>query len=186
MNILTNIITYFAKFPARAGVLNNFASSTEKYPGYQALKTAIQNLPSPLLPEIEEMVFSTSEMVLSVKLKNTNGFFLLLEYGAVNTDTENRAGARESNISLALTVGYPYKNGNIDTIEEALIMDKCLALVSAIVNQMIEDNDSDTEPICHLGHFIEGSFKIAPIEPMLLYNNMGFTATFSNNVTVLS
>ena len=104
MNILTNIITYFAKFPARAGVLNNFASSTEKYPGYQALKTAIQNLPSPLLPEIEEMVFSTSEMVLSVKLKNTNGFFLLLEYGAVNTDTENRAGARESNISLAVSV----------------------------------------------------------------------------------
>lgn len=182
MNLLTDIITYFAKFPAREGVLNLFASSADKVSGYLALKTAITNLPSPLLPDIKQMVFSTSEIVLADKLRNMNGFFLLLEYGAVQTGSENRAGSRESAINLAVTVGHPHKANNTDSFEESLIMDQCLTLLQSIIAQMIADNE---EGICHIGHFIEGSFKTAPIEPAMLYNNMGWVVNFPKNVNLL-
>ena len=182
MNIITDIITYFAKFPAREGVLNLFASSTDKTTGYQALKTTITNLPAPLLPSITQMVFSTSEAVLADKLRNMKGFFLLLEYGAVQTASENNAGSRESAINLAVTVGYPHVATNSDVFEESLIMDQCLTLVNTIVQQMITDNE---EGVCHMGHFIEGSFKTSPVEPVMLYGNMGFVVNFTKNVNYL-
>jgi len=180
MNILTNIITYFAKFPARAGVLNNFASSTEKYPGYQALKTAIQNLPSPLLPEIEEMVFSTSEIAIADKLRNMNGFFILFEYGAL-TGSKGYAGGRGFEINLAITVGHPLKQGNNDIMIESLLMDKCLSLIAQILQQMEADNDGR----CYPSRLLEGSINIAPAEPTLLYNNLGWVVSFKNNETLI-
>jgi hypothetical protein len=179
MNLLTDLITYFAKFPAKEGVLNNFASKTDKFTGYSAFKATIEALPDPLLPEIEDLVFSTSEIALSNKLRNTNGFFMLIEYGTLSTGAANTAGGRDSNISLSLTIGHPYRETNTDAMEETLIMDKCLDLLTSIIDQMDEDNPD----ICNLKQFLPDSYTISPAEPALLYNNLGWTLNFKKNET---
>jgi len=180
MTTITDIITYFAKFPLRNGVLNNFHTSGDPIDGYDELKAAITALPSALLPDITEYVFSTDETVLADKLRNMNGYFLLLEYGAIKGE-KGMAGGRSYAISLAVTVGHPSDKKNTDIMAESLMMDKCLSLLMAIVARMEDDNFE----LCGNSRFMDGSLNISPAEPTLLYNNMGWVASFSKNENMM-
>jgi hypothetical protein len=58
-------------------------------------------------------------------------------------------------------------------------MDKCLDLLTSIIDQMDEDNPD----ICNLKQFLPDSYTISPAEPALLYNNLGWTLNFKKNET---
>lgn len=180
MSILTDIITYFAQFPDREGVLRNFSSTKELVPGYGSLKQTIEALPAPLIPDLKEYVFSTNELVLANILKNMKGFFLLLEYGAIDGSPKGNYQTRDFGFNLAITVGHNYNQHNTDSMAESLLMDQCLNYLIDIKKQMAQDNFD----LCGNDDFMEGSLNLTPVEPALMYNNLGWTLSFKKNENI--
>jgi hypothetical protein len=181
MTLITDIIKYFAKFPDKAGVLKNFSRTTEMYSGYDSLRQYITDLPAGLLPDIKDFIFSTDETVVVERIRVIKSYFMLLEYGNIGTSSPDKAKTRETGINLAITIGYPHNGKNQDIVEESLIMDSCLDMIIIVANKMIEDN----KELCPNLHYAQATINISPVEPVLLYQNMGWTLSFQKQHNTL-
>jgi hypothetical protein len=182
MTLITDIIKYFAKFPDKAGVLKNFSRSSGTISGYDALMAEINLLPDvSLIPDIKDYIFSTDETVVVERIRNIKSYFMLLEYGNIGTSSPDKAKTRETGINLAITIGYPHNDKNQDIIEESLIMDSCLDMIITVANKMIEGN----KELCPNLHYAQATINISPVEPMLLYQNMGWTLSFQKQHNTL-
>lgn len=172
--MISNIITYFAKYPLRDGVLKNFSRKTPSGDAeYDSVRSEITALPPALLPGIKDYVFSTNIDVLGEKIRNIKDYFLLVEYGTIQVGRPSDAGNRESELALAITVGCPYNKAATDIIDETIIMDTCLNYLVQIARQMIEDNDTT----CPFLQWVKGSINIQPVEPVLFFGCLGWTMT---------
>lgn len=168
--VMTDIIKYFGKFPDRDGVLKNFVRTTEKYSGYDDIKTYFTGLGDPLLPEIKDFVFGTDEKVISKRLSNIGSFFLFVEFGQIGTSSPDSWQNRDTEIMLAITLAHPFNESNRDSIEEILLSDACLDLLLRLKDLMITD-DQDT---CFITRLLESEITIDPIEPAFFFNNIGY------------
>lgn len=172
--MISNIIVYFAKYPHRDGVLKNFARQNPSGKAeYDALRAEIEALPPALLPGIKDYVVSTNIEVLAEKIRDVKDYFLLVEYGAVQSSRPQKAANRESEFTLAVAVGKPYSKSDTDTMEESLIMDTCLGYLVQIARQMTDDNNNT----CPYLQWIEGSITIQPVEPILMFGCLGWQMT---------
>ena len=179
---ITDVIKYFAKFPARAGVLKNFARAAGTIDGYADLKNYITALPSPLMPEITELVFSTDEKAVGDRIRNIDNYFMYIEYGPITGEHPDRVRLRRVSFGLAVYVCYHANARNLDSMEEALIMDNCLQKVFDIAAQMITDDNL----ICPHTRFAESVLNFSPVEPLLMYQSIGWGVTFkkANNLVL--
>lgn len=179
---ITEIIKYFARFPQTAGVLKNFTRLGSKIDGYSELQNYISALPAPLMPELTDLVFSTDEKAVGERIRNIDNYFMYIEYGPITADAPDRVRLRRMSFNLAVYVCYHANNRNLDTMEEALIMDKCLQHTFALAAQMITDDNL----ICPHTRFAESVLNFSPVEPMLMYQSIGWGLTFkkSNNVVL--
>jgi hypothetical protein len=177
MYIILDLIKYFAKFPDRTGILKTFSRSAEKLIGYTELKTYIEALGDPLVPEIKDFVVSSNEEVISTRIRNISSFFMLLEYAGLQSSPPNRAYIRDSVINLSVIVAYPGNKPGLDIIEEQIIMDQALEMITTIALQMDEDN----KEMCSVRRFMPGSVNISPVEPAMLYGCVGWALTFSKS-----
>lgn len=175
-------IKYFAKFPDKAGVLENFKRTASGFDGYTELRNYINSLPDPLMPEIKDFVVGMNEEDVAKRIRSIDNYFIFLEYGPITATAPDRVRLRSVSFNLAINVCYHWNGRNIDSMEEAIIMDTCLAKAFAIAKQMIED---DALP-CAETRYAEASINLAPIEPAFLYQSIGWSLSFKKtNKTML-
>lgn len=175
MEIL-DVIKYFAKFPDRAGVLENFrrsAGSTE----YNELKQYITDLPDPLMPLLKDFVVSIQEEEVAERIKSIDDYFLFLEYGPMIAGAPDIVRLRPIDFSLSVHICYHGNQRNMDWMEEAIVMDNCLAMAFQMAKQMIADD----KLICPQNRFVESSINFAPIEPAFLYQSIGWSVSFKKS-----
>lgn len=173
MKSLIDVVTYFAKFPAREAVMENFKATTDLTTGYQSLKTTLQNLPAPVIPAISTFLVSSSEEVIQTRLKNMKGFFLMLEYGNLEYN-ESQRDHRTGNFSLSLTIGHSFSKANSDMMHEGLLMQQCLDYLMLIAETM----ENDQFELCSQQQLMEGVINISPADPIMLYSNVGWVMSF--------
>lgn len=176
---IIEVIKYFAKFPDKLGVLENFKTVSAD-PKYTGLKNHITALPDPLLPEIKDFVIGADETKVSERIRNIENYFLFLEYGPINANPPDKVRIRDIRFNLAVHVCYHSNRRNTDPMEEAVIMDNCLEKAFFIAKQMIAD---DNLIIPH-ARFVESAISFAPVEPAFLYQSIGWSLSFkkSNNL----
>jgi len=178
MSPLLDILKYFAKFPNKAAVLENFTQANNPIIGYTELKDYIESLPDPLMPELTGFHFSSDEKTIREKLGGIQDYFMLLEYGPIAITPPDTIGSRDQDWSLSVIFGYPQNKAGDDVISESIIMDKLYDLAFRLKNQMILDNKA----ICPLKRFAQSSINIMPAEPFHFYNNLGVIISFTKNI----
>lgn len=183
MNSLLDLLKYFAKYPDKAAVLENFArvKSAGSIVGYSDLKAAIEALPDvSVMPNIKSFVFSSDEQKVDDKLRSIEGYFMLLEYGPISISPPNTSRTRDREWSLAVTFGFPQDSSGNDLMSEALIMDQLYKYAFQLQSQLEADNI--TLELCEATRFAESSINILAVEPALLYQNYGVVVSFTKNI----
>ncbi len=178
-NFVVEILKYFAKYPAKNGVLKCFTRSNEKLSGYNTLRTYMNALPSPgLFPEIETFIFTTDSTKLENYVRNAKGYIMLIEFGQLVGSAPDSMKSVDIDWYFAVTIARAADPANTDAIEEAIISSTSLDLCVNILKQMRLD---DVE-ICHKRQNLESDVILSPVEPAMLLNNVGWTFTFKKNL----
>lgn len=173
--LITDIFTYFAKFPDKASVLKNFKSGS-KEANYLALKATIEALPAEsLIPEIKEFIFGMNEDELHTRIKNMEDLFLFVEYGQVNLIRDEKNDITNSQIALAVNVATKFNWDNKDTVEESLLLNKTLNYLVKIINQIKADDETND---CPLSRYFNNPSAIMQIEPKSFHNKLGWNIMF--------
>ena len=58
--MILNLLKYFARYPQKEGVASMFSNGASQFPQYSTLLEYVKNLPDPLMPELENLVFGQS------------------------------------------------------------------------------------------------------------------------------
>jgi len=181
MEIL-DVIKYFSKFPASAGVLKNFKRSGSSIEGYSDLYNYVSSLTNPLMPEITELIVSSNEKEVMDRIRNIDNYFMFIEYGQLQGAFPDRVRIRKVSFNLAVYICYHDNSRGIDSMEEAVIMDSCLQKLFTLASFMIADDNE----ICPHTRFAESVLNFSPVEPVAMYGAIGWGLTFkkANNLVL--
>jgi hypothetical protein len=172
------IIKYFAKYPLKAGVIKNFARNDNVIPGYTDLLNYCTALdPHSLIPDLADYVVSTDESELSAKIKNIDGYFLMVEVGGINGGAKNNVKVRDSQFTIQLTIGHHKDMRSLDDMAAALISDKCLTLT----DQLLTFLETDDRNLCASKRWLDNPIQLDPIAPFLLFQSIGWQLTLTRN-----
>ena len=58
--MILDLLKYFARFPKKEGVISMFANGSSDFVQYAELIGYVRNLPEPVMPGIENLVFGQS------------------------------------------------------------------------------------------------------------------------------
>lgn len=176
MNVITDAFKYFAKFPAKAGVMENFNKSESPYfDNYTTLKSEIDALdPHSQVPEIGDYVFGVDEESVKKRIEQINGIYLFVDYGNITTRREEPALVETADFLLAITVAMPMKPEQLDAFESVLISEQTLQHIVTIKNTMKEDSKNKT-----FTHQLTFPAEITPWYAREMANSHGWTMVFS-------
>lgn len=175
--MILDLVKYFAKFPHRDAVLKHFDRDTQKYSGYNALKSDITALPAALLTEITGFVTGTNDEWLYNQLSGFDSYWMLLEFGRMPM-RKNNNGVRIGTMDVHLTIGFPVSGLNIDMYEEAIIHQHTLDLMNQVIAQMRTDDSEN----CYFGRLLEENYELSPIEPVVMAGSVGWSAGFKRKI----
>lgn len=171
--MILDLITYFAKFPAREAVTKHFNRDTEKYTGYDSLKSTLQEQDGELLPQITGFFAGMNDEWLIENIRNSDGYWMMVEYGNMPV-RKNKNYVIEGELSVQLTIGYHTASSNIDMFEELIIANEALDMINSVIETMRND---DAEG-CLFGRVLEKEYTLTPLEPNVMDGSMGWFATF--------
>jgi hypothetical protein len=180
--MLSNILKFFARFPAISAMEGMFSADDAPVPGHTELYNDIKNACQQLIPDIKKFIFSQREEAIRAIVDKTDGYLMMVEYGPIRVSAPNAVGVRESGFGLSIIVAHHLFARKYDTASEALVMDQCLEYLKQIFEEM-KRADAD-ENSCPLTNWTRGSVDFAPIEPQALYQAIGWnlTITYSSNL----
>lgn len=180
--MLTDILKFFARFPAKTAIESMFSANDSGISDYAALKTDIIAEADELISDIKKFIFSQNENTIREIVDKTDGYLMMVEYGPIRTSSPNAVGVRESGFGLSVIVAHHLFTRKYDTAAEILVMDQCLTFLKQVFTEMKRvDDDEDT---CHLVNWTRGNVDFSPIEPQALYQAVGWnmTITYSSNL----
>ena len=123
---------------------------------------------------------SINESFVSSRIKNAKDFILFVEYGKISYTPDDFRGANEH---IALTVAHPIPENNTDNLNELLIMNECLNIITDIIDTMhAEQNELD---FCAGEELISYPADLSVVDPSVFYGCAGWTAMFKNSKTIL-
>lgn len=182
MTSILDIIKYLAKFPSKTGTLKNFSRTTEKVTGYNDLKDYMTNLStSGLISGLDDYVWGTDEKIVVERIRNLKNYFMFVEYGKIDVSANDKNRIRDYGFNIGITIAHPFNDNNRDTAEELLVSQQCLTMLQ----NMVETIEADDLNKCTPTRLLEGSYIIAPVEPMLFYQNIGWVLSFNINQPVV-
>jgi len=180
--ILSNILKFFARFPAITAMEGMFSADAPEVPGHTELYADVKAACLQLIPAIQKFIFSQSEDAIRAIVDKTDGYLMMVEYGPIRVSSPNAVGVRESGFGLSVIVAHHLASRKYDTASEALIMDQCLEYLKQIFDEMKRvDADEDS---CPLTNWTRNNADFAPIEPQALYQAIGWnlSITYSSNL----
>ena len=182
--MIIDLIKYFAKFPAKEGVLDMFRNQASPMPEYAQLLTYINALPdTSVLPGLEKMVVATSLEAVKQFVSSFVGVdkFLMLDYGEI-TSTPSQKDSLNDTMAFAITVAMHYSD-NADIMEQAIASAVTLDLANRLRAHMMADSESK-----ELGSFVDniisGQHTLVPFEGKEI-QSIGWTLAFRLNATDL-
>ncbi|MDR0681761.1 MAG: hypothetical protein LBG15_07940 [Dysgonamonadaceae bacterium] len=182
-DLIIKLFRYFSRF-VPVPVLQEVMIQPEgsRYPGYSEIESEIlsSSEDSARIPDIEKFVLSINENFLSERVKNAKSYILYVEYGNITADFQKANGVKQT---LGITVAHNFNDANHDNLNEVLLMDRCLNLLTTILRQMIVDQKQ--LDFCSSIDLITMPVEILPVDPISFYGCGGWAAMFKNATTVL-
>ncbi|MFW5621628.1 MAG: hypothetical protein ACOCM1_01150 [Segatella copri] len=143
--MLLDLFTYFAKFPASAGVTKGIAtkgeSSMEEYATVLSMLGNMQEKEKELVPEIENYVYGQSFDELKQRIDKLTGSFLFVDYGEVDMQSDGRRSF-ECTQRIAVTVAMKLPNTS-DMLERIIANDRTLQMLSKIHARIMADAERE-------------------------------------------
>ena len=143
--MLLDLFTYFAKFPASAGVTRGIAtkgeSSMEEYATVLSMLGNMQEKEKELVPEIENYVYGQSFDELKQRIDKLTGSFLFVDYGEVDMQSDGRRSF-ECTQRIAVTVAMKLPNTS-DMLERIIANDRTLQMLSKIHARIMADAERE-------------------------------------------
>lgn len=174
MSLINDMITYFAQFPLKAGVLKNFNRKVSELPEYEALKTQLTNLdPHSLLPDIKDFVIGVNEGVVAKTIGDIKDIYLFVDYGSIDVDRDDLY-RENGTFNIAVTVAVPYFKNELDCMEDMILAERTLKLMQDIRNKMIADQKQQ----CPYVKNISFPHEITPWYSREFHNSTGWTMVF--------
>lgn len=173
--LILDIYSYFAKFPDNPGVLRNFTKNESEFDEYLILKNKVETLPkTSLIPEISDFMMGVNDENIRDRLKTTRGYFLFVDYGNILIN-ESSSEIIESSVMLTIGVARYYTGRKFDFVEENIIMNKALRLLTDVLRIM----QSDNAETCAFRQYLTFPVEITPLEPLKFYQCAGWGAIFN-------
>ena len=136
--MIKEIFKYFAKFPAKSGVLA-MANVGSQSPDYKALISDLQStLPEQsILPSVAHYLYVQSFEELQDRLPHLPGTFLMVDYGEITMTTDGRRSVRGT-MRLAVTIATRLDQ-RTDGLARLLASDATLHQVTTLYTHLITD-----------------------------------------------
>ena len=138
--MLLDLFTYFAKFPASAGITKGIATKGESrsMEEYATVLSMLGNMQEKeLVPEIENYVYGQSFDELKQRIDKLTGSFLFVDYGEVDMQSDGRRSF-ECTQRIAVTVAMKLPNTS-DMLERIIANDRTLQMLSKIHARIMAD-----------------------------------------------
>jgi len=175
IQLILDLITYFAKFPLKEGVLKLFNRSNDfAMPGYADLKQLITDMdPHSLVPDIKHFAVGVNEAVLTKLISGFGDIYLFVDYGSIDIERDDMKRENGS-FNIGITVAVPFDAKERDAIESMLLAQKTLNLLRVIRDKMKADQK------CGVPWLKDLTFpqEITPWENRDLNNSTGWTMLF--------
>ena len=142
--MLLDLFTYFAKFPASAGVTKGIATKGESrsMEEYATVLSMLGNMQEKeLVPEIENYVYGQSFDELKLRIDKLTGSFLFVDYGEVDMQSDGRRSF-ECTQRIAVTVAMKLPNTS-DMLERIIANDRTLQMLSKIHARIMADAERE-------------------------------------------
>jgi hypothetical protein len=162
--MISEIITYFAKFPQKENILQYFNTNAETISPaqneiYTILYASIQALPTePVIPELKGFLFGNTDHIIATYIKNIPSPYMLLLYPEIQQNATSIADINtEAHITIGIFDTYTPRNKNI--FQEAAIMQHTYNICTQIIHTLIDDAHNQ----CPTASMIEpNSIQIVP------------------------
>lgn len=139
--MIISLLKYFARYPKKAGVLSMFANGSSRFPQYAELMKYINNLPDPLIPELENLVFGQSYEYVKKRVDNIIGNYLFIDFGEFTSSRDARNSITDQQ-KIAATVAMKLTD-SADMVEVAIASDSTLSLLASLRKELIKDSRSN-------------------------------------------
>lgn len=142
--MLLDLFTYFAKFPASAGITKGIATKGESrsMEEYATVFSMLGNMQEKeLVPEIENYVYGQSFDELKQRIDKLTGSFLFVDYGEVDMQSDGRRSF-ECTQRIAVTVAMKLPNTS-DMLERIIANDRTLQMLSKIHARIMADAERE-------------------------------------------
>lgn len=171
MKILQSVFLFFARYPDHIGVMKNF-NKTSPPKNYVDFQKEARELPlKNLLPEISDYVFGVTDAAVKKRIQAITGTYLFVDYGNIRT-TRNDQKVKTDSLDISVTIAKPLSSNFIDAMEEILMVDRHLELLSTIREDMLLNKE---DPFVKLLTF---PTEILPFSSAELNNSYGFSMIF--------
>ncbi|MDR1524744.1 MAG: hypothetical protein LBS79_05750 [Tannerella sp.] len=143
--MILKLFEYFAKFPAREGVLSAFANGKSDLPFYNSLLEKMKSLPpSGTIPDIKNYIFGADMDTVKRRIDAVTCTYLFIDFGEFESDRDSRNTITDT-LHMAATVAAKVSDV-MDIVERAVISDTTLALISELRTRIYADSGSDQTP----------------------------------------
>jgi hypothetical protein len=174
-SLIKDCFTYFAKYPLKAGVLNNFTkSSSEYFSGYDTLLAAITALtPHSLITNLNEYIFGSDLVSVIKRVEHCDGIYLFVDYGNIYDNLLEPMKTEQGEFTIAIIVARKTQPDDIDAVEQVLLSDITLAMISSLKDTAKVDANSN-----HFLKYLTFPTDLSPFFARDLFNSVGWTMTF--------
>lgn len=142
--MILSLLKYFAQYPQKEGVLSMFANGESSQADYADLLASINNLPDPLIPEIESYVFGQSHDTVKKRVDTISGIYLFVDFGEFSSRRDGRNSIIDTQ-KLAVTVATKLSE-SADMVEEAIASNVTLQVLSKLRRQLMSDAETRAVP----------------------------------------
>lgn len=170
--MIIDIFLNFAKYVQKDGVLKLFTARNSILQNeYLTLKSAVENLEHETTAEkIPHFMFGISREIVAEFVKSIKGRFLYVEYGQVTNIKPNTAIT--DSIQLAVTIAEPFNHKDRNIIEEAIISNNSLSILTEIIDNLkFRQNE-----YCLMRELVGYPINIIPIDSTEFFGCVGWTA----------
>ena len=143
--MILKIFEYFAKFPARSGVISAFANGKSDLPFYNDLLNRVKALPEAgKIPDIKSYVFGVDMDTVKRRVDSITGTYLFVDFGELESSRDGRNSIVDT-FRMAATVAAKVSDVT-DTVERAVISDITLSLINELRARIYADSGRDHTP----------------------------------------
>ena len=171
MDVLIKLFKYFCAFVPLEVLRDVFVRPASSEVGYEEVSEEILEFESDRrISEIYKFVFSSDSVFVSDKLKNSDQYFLFIEYG---TSDELMQVSQPTTQRIAITVAKNISSSNTDNLNQVIVSNTCKNILLSMLETIYSDSESGCGELC-LDAVLP--YELNPVDPKDFFGNLGWCA----------